>query len=402
MVTNKIKKISFELMEWLENEEFRGYDPYDALNCSFLNKIASFHPFVQQIIIHIVKNLPFNIRPYLGIKKSYNPTAFALFLESYLNYYQITKNSFFLNKCNFFINSLIEMSSINTKKEIGWSRNFKFVTVNEIHDKNTPLTFLNAKIGLSLIKYYEITKNRGILNLIHDIIYAILKYGKIHNTKKGIFIGYAAVKKPRFIFNVNALCAELFLKYIYYTKNKYIDQYNIQNISIDLIETLLMHQNTDGSWIYGYTFDFKKLNNIDFHQGFIIDSLLEITKLDPIYKSNVEESYFKGLIFMVKNQIDEKGFFKWRYPKKYPIDIHNQAQGIISLSKYKGKEFDFLLKKIVEYTIKFFWDEKRKFFYYQKKLIYVIKIPFMRWSEAWMLYALSELLLHKGYLCAEF
>jgi len=402
MVTNKIRTIFLELMEWIEKEEYKGYDPYDALNCSFLNKITSFHPLAQQIIIHIIKNLPFNIRPYLGIEKSYNPTAFALFLESYLNYYQITKNSFFLNKCKFFINSLIKMSCINTEKEIGWSRNFKFVTVKEIHNKDTPLTFLNAKVGLSLTKYYKITKNKRILNLIHNIIYTILKYGKIYNTNQGTFIGYAAVKKPRFIFNVNAICAELFLKYIYYVKDKYIDQYNIQNISIDLIETLLMHQNTNGSWIYGYTFDFKELNNIDFHQGFIIDSLLEINKLNLINKSNIEKSYFKGLIFMVKNQIDEKGFFKWRYPQKYPIDIHNQAQGIISLSKYKGKKFDSLLKNIVNYTIKFFWDERKKYFYYQKKLFYTIKIPYIRWSEAWMLYALSELLLHKEYLCAEF
>ena len=37
------------------------------------------------------------------------------------------------------------------------------------------------------------------------------------------------------------------------------------------------------------------------------------------------------------------------------------------------------------------WDERR-YFYYQVFPFFTSKIPYMRWSQAWMLYALAILL----------
>ncbi len=96
---------------------------------------------------------------------------------------------------------------------------------------------------------------------------------------------------------------------------------------------------------------------------------------------------------MYHEQITDAGKFKWRLPKKLPIDIHNQAQGIISLSRNNiSNKHNLKLNSIVEYTINNLFDFDKGYFYYQKNRFYTIKIPFIRWGEGWMFFALTEYL----------
>ena len=49
-----------------------------------------------------------------------------------------------------------------------------------------------------------------------------------------------------------------------------------------------------------------------------------------------------------------------------------------------------LAKQIAAWSLANLRDA-RGFFYYQKRRFFTVKIPYMRWSQAWMLYALSLL-----------
>ena len=41
------------------------------------------------------------------------------------------------------------------------------------------------------------------------------------------------------------------------------------------------------------------------------------------------------------------------------------------------------------------WDERGGYFYCQKHPRYTVKIPYMRWAQAWMLLALATVLEEK-------
>ena len=68
-----------------------------------------------------------------------------------------------------------------------------------------------------------------------------------------------------------------------------------------------------------------------------------------------------------KNQFSSNGISFWRWPKKYPIDIHNQSQGIITFSIFKDFSSSYLdfSKTIAKWTIENL-QSKRGNFYYQK------------------------------------
>ena len=65
------------LREYIEKEQFKGYDPYDILNSNI--KFNSFGNWCSVIATQLQKRNPINLRPYIGIKKEVNPKAFGLF-----------------------------------------------------------------------------------------------------------------------------------------------------------------------------------------------------------------------------------------------------------------------------------------------------------------------------------
>ncbi len=70
---------------------------------------------------------------------------------------------------------------------------------------------------------------------------------------------------------------------------------------------------------------------------------------------------------MVKKLTTNEGLSKWRYPKEFSIEIHNQSQGIITFSKM-SKFIDGCLDfatVIAKWTIKNM-QYKEGYFYYPK------------------------------------
>jgi len=105
-----------------------------------------------------------------------------------------------------------------------------------------------------------------------------------------------------------------------------------------------------------------------------------------------------GVEFYIDKQFEDFGRSKWRLPWHYPIDIHHQAQGIITFSKMyralKNEKYLEFAQKIAHWTIENMQD-KMGYFYFQKWPFFANKISYMRWSQAWMMFALSSLSLAK-------
>ena len=99
--------------------------------------------------------------------------------------------------------------------------------------------------------------------------------------------------------------------------------------------------------------------------------------------------YILGLDFYYKEQFFQDGRSKWRIPKIWPVDIHNQAQGIITFCILKEfyPECISFAKTILDWTITNMQDKKKGYFYYKKHMYLAHKTPYMRWSQAWMFLA---------------
>ena len=124
-----------------------------------------------------------------------------------------------------------------------------------------------------------------------------------------------------------------------------------------------------------------------------MESIYEIKDVLNINNQKWEGALQRGIKFYIENQFLPDGSSYWRLPKRYPIEIHNQAQGIITFLKSKDycSEAEKFAFKIADWTIKNM-QSKDGHFYYQNFKYYKNKISYMRWNQTWMFLALVNLI----------
>ena len=162
------------------------------------------------------------------------------------------------------------------------------------------------------------------------------------------------------------------------------------------VKYILKHQKFTGAWYYSHAFDSQsEKKQIDFHQGFIIESLLNINVLtDNKFSKIIEPAINMGIEYYFNNQFNNNGKSLFRYPKIFPVDIHNQAQGIITFlqTSFLNNKYEKMAINVLDWTINNMYDEKG-YFYYKKYKYFTNKIPYIRWGQAWMFLAMTETLL---------
>ena len=99
----------------------------------------------------------------------------------------------------------------------------------------------------------------------------------------------------------------------------------------------------------------------------------------------------KGSKFYKEHQFEPNGRSLWRLPARWPVDIHNQSQGIITFSLLKDYDPSFLpfAQTIANWTIQHMQSPKG-YFYYRLTPLFKNKIPYIRWSQAWMMVAVTQ------------
>ncbi len=148
-------------------------------------------------------------------------------------------------------------------------------------------------------------------------------------------------------------------------------------------------QHADGSWDYGEGPSQRWIDNL--HTGYNLCALQSIGR----YAGTMEfESHIRrGLEFYRAHFFRDDGAPRYFHNRTYPVDIHCVAQSIITLLALR--ELDpsnvILARSVFQWAMNHMWDE-RGFFYYRVLRFHTIRIPYMRWAQAWMLLAMSTLL----------
>lgn len=386
---NIISQSLEKLRNYIEFENFKGYDPYDTLNSWVpFHWLGKWPPILA---IQFQKKNPINIRPFLGIKKDYNPKAMGLFLQVYSILYGKTNKKEYLDKADFFF----EWLKGNYSKGYSgycWGYNFPWATQSKYVEPFTPSSVVTGFVCKGIYEYYEITNDEKAKDILISSSEFILKDIPVTEDSNGICFSYTPIERD-LCFNSSLLAAEI-LAIAYVVDPKPV----LKRKVISAVEWVVSHQKEDGRW--NYSVDLKtgeEREQIDFHQGYLLESIYEIQNALGIKKENWEESLKKGIRFYKEKQFFTDGSSYWRWPKKYPVEIHNQAQGIITfikLCKYYPSSETFAAI-ITKWTVKNMQAEDGHF-YYRNFKFYKHKIPYMRWSNAWMFLALAKLSSSEG------
>jgi hypothetical protein len=379
MIRNSLNKLE----SYINDNEFSGYDPYDTLNSYIPFKY--FGKWVPILAIQLQKRNPFNIRKILGIKRAINPKAIGLLLKANCILYKLSNDEKYRNSSKI----LFDWLKNNYSKGYSgycWGYNFDWANKDEYLEKYIPNVVVTGTVIDGIYEYYEVFKDeeaKKIIKSASDFVYSDLPIISINSLS---FIGYNIYSK-NCCYN-----ASLYGALILAISNKIEQNIKYKDLIHKVVDYIISKQNKDGSWYYSYNIKTKiERKQIDFHQGFILVLLDDIMHLTNIDNPSLNESIKNGMIFYKKKQFSSNGVSIWRLPKKWPIDIHNQAQGIITFAKlsFLDKNYFKFSERIAKWTINNMQNSKG-FFYYQNFKFYKNKISYMRWSQAWMFLALAK------------
>jgi len=376
-----IEQVINELRTYIETEDLKGYDPYDALNSPILSTLSFKNKYLRIAYIQILKKLPINIRPLLGIKKGYNPKGLGLILWGYTKLYKVEKKPEYLEKIGSLLDLLEQLKSKNCTGN-GWGYNFDWQSRAFFVPKFTPTVVNSSFIGHALIDTYLLTGSERALQMALPIADFILTDLKRLEENGGLCFSYTPIDNY-FVHNANLMGASLLIRLHRFSKN---DEH--KDIALKALSYSMIHQREDGSWFYA---EKESAHWIDsFHTGFNLQALKYF--LEEGHGEDHRQAFEAGTRFYAVNFFLADGTPKYYHDRTFPIDIHVPAQALVFFSSL-GETPRELTAKILQWTSKNMLD-KKGYFYFQKHKSFRNKIPYMRWSQAWMFHALTEYLLN--------
>jgi len=380
----EIRKSLDKLKDYCEKESFKGYDPYDGLNSTFFKSL----PFISKnriarlVWIQTFKRSPINLRSALGVKKGYNAKALGLFLASYCNLYEIDKKEEYLEKIHLLADQILTL--IN-KEYSGacWGYNFDWQARAFFQPNNTPTVVASTFVASALLDAYEITNNKALLSTTRSTCDFILKdLNRTYDEAGNFAFSYSPLDKS-VVFNASLLGSRILSRVYNFTKEEHLIEEAKKSVQF-----CCNAQHKDGSWGYGTLPFHQWIDN--FHTGYNLECIADYMKYSG--DASYHEQLDKGFEYYINTFFTEEGISKYYNNSVYPIDVHAPAQLVITLKKLgtfakcKG-----VVDKVLQWTIHNMQSDKG-YFYYQKNKYFSSRIPYIRWAQAWMFYALSTYL----------
>lgn len=384
-MSDKIFASLGKLKDYCEKEGFSGWDPFDGLNSRVFKNLPyiSKSEFPRLAWIQAFKKNPVNLRKLFLIEKGYNPKGIGLFLNGYCNLYRIDPQQDVLDKINELADRVLKMKTPGYSGNC-WGYNFDWQSRAFFQPAYTPTIVASTFIAYALMDAYEVSGNKEYLNQSLNVSEFVLK--NLHRTmdSDGDFaFSYSPLDHTQ-VFNATLLGSRLLARTYHYSHN-----HELLEAAAKSIRFCMKHQKADGSWTYSNLPFHQWIDN--FHTGYNLECLIEYQHYSR--DNSFEQHINKGLEYYLNTFFTPAGVPKYYNNSVYPVDVHAPAQLIITLFRLGMIDNHIgLVERVLNWTIDHM-QSRQGFFYYQKNNLYTIKIPYMRWSQAWMFYALTTYML---------
>lgn len=383
LLLDRIKSITNRLWEYCRTNDWAGFDPYDALNSNVLKNLRFLDtPTIRLALTQLLKHSPLNLRPILQVPKTHNPKTIALCLSSLIKLSSLG----LVREEDLIPNMVTKLRALRSWGSTyrGWGYSFPWQTRTKIVPRGVPNLICTVFTANALLDAFERNKDPECLAMADeasDLIFDELYWTQ---TGYGAGFGYPLPSIREHIHNANFLGAAYLCRiHRFNGKNRYLAA------AFDVARFSVSKQNSDGSWFYGESERTRWIDN--FHTGYNLVGLHEISKLGQTSEFNLH--LIKGLEYYINNFFRDDGVPRYYHDRTYPIDIHCAAQSVITLLACRelNRSCYPLAQRVLWWAIENMWCEKG-YFCYQRHPLYKNKISYIRWSQAWMLLALSRAL----------
>lgn len=368
---------------YCQSQGFAGYDPYDGLNSQILRYIPlGCCKLSRQAWTQFFKNSPFNLRKVFLIDKGYNPKGLVLFVLSLLKIYKKSNDDEYKTQAKKLL-ALLERLSLNGYPGYCWGYNFPWQSRAFYAPKDTPNAICTVFCTDAFVNAYEVLGEESYLEIAKASLNFFLKSLNITGSAEEACFSYTPLDYTQ-VHNIN-----FWIAYILCRLNSYVKNQDLDKLTLKAVKFSINRQNKDGSWYYGTALNQRWIDN--FHTAYNLMALKKY--IDLTGHNEFLQTLTRGYGYFDLNFSNKNGMPGYFAKGKYPIDIHAVATSIITYNILKELDPQAQVKaeNILSWAIQNLWD-KKGYFYFQKHKFYTNRIPYMRWAQAWMFYAITHLL----------
>ena len=382
MVKSQLYESIRRLCDWLERNDYRGYDTFDGLNARFVRPLTFESKFLRTVLQQGVRRFPLNTRPLLGIQKSQSTKGMGFVARGFMRLYTCTGDQIWRDKAESALQWLIENQSKGYSGAC-WGNHFDYQSRSFYLPKGVPTVVWTSLIGHAFLDGYDHFKKEQYLQIAVSACEHILRDLNTYPDGEGACISYVPGLNSQ-IHNANTLGGSLLARTYSYTRN---EEYFV--LARKAMQYTAQYQQPNASWWYGEKANLHWVDN--FHTAYVLDCFKHYAESagDNRFDQNMMRGYeyWKSTFFL------SDGTPRYYNYKVLPLDIQCCSQAIDTLVFFCDRDPEGLplALKVAQWTIKNMQDRSGYFFYRRYSPWLVNKTPTLHWAQATMLCALSGL-----------
>jgi hypothetical protein len=373
---------AISLERWMRERDFAGYDPFDLLNSPLCSWLAATSRWAGVAVIQLGKRSPINLRPLLGVRPQRNAKGIGLILAAYSRLWTRTGDPQWKSRAAELVQWLAQEQRPGMSGAC-WGYNFPWANRSFIAPRGTPSGVVTSFVGHALLDAAERLgvaeagplAERAAGFLLRDL-------NRTETDAAGRFgVSYTPVDR-RFVHNASVLAASLLARIAERTSDR-----ESANAALAIARYTAHAQREDGAWPYGTA---RRDQWVDgFHTSYTLLALREVSR--RLRTDEFDSVIERGTAYWVTTFLAREGV-SHTSESHFPIDSHAVAHALIALRSLSDLIPDSRarIERVAEWSL----GQMRHptgYFYYHKHSAWTNRIPYMRWVQAWMLLALSEI-----------
>jgi len=380
---------------WVAKNGWAGYDPYDIRACGLFRKMetpggtGTAARLLRTTAYRAEFHFPLLLRRLLRVRKQINPKGMGLFARAYLNLYAATGEAIYRQKAVECLDWLLAHPAAGVQG-LGWGYPFDWQS-RVLIPRGTPSAVVSSVVGDAFWTAHELLRDPRYLETCMHICTFFEQDLNVSEPAAGcVCFSYTPIDNFQ-VHNANLFVAEFLTRVGKATKDETRCRLGLAAAAFALRE-----QNPDGSLYYwGRDQDAFAPRHIDhYHSGF------EIRALTGLWQNTGNDAFrdaFHRYYAFYRSRL-----FSWNddacipltYPNRdAPVNIHSCAEAILCNTRVRG-EFpgarDLALGTF-RWTVDRMQNRDGSFGFAGSPDRQLASIPYIRWGQAWMLLALSEL-----------
>ncbi len=374
-----------QLLTWCREHDFAGHDPFDGLNSRLFQATPLRRSRNARLVwTQLVKRSPPDLRTIARVPAERNAKGIALFALAQLANHRRLRTIESSTQTRQILAQLLTLQ-LDGYSGAAWGYNFDWQSRNFFAPRGTPTIVPTAFAARALLEAAHEFHDEAYLATARSVCdFIIHDLRRSEETGAEVCFSYSPESETR-IYNASLLAAEVLA-----SVGAITGEMELCTLAERAARYVVNHQAEDGSWTYGATMEQSWIDN--FHTAFVLFSLARIIKAGERGKE-FRQSLDRGYQYWRNHFFLADGWPKYYHDNPYPADTHAGASAIVTYLELRDLDTDAsrLAEDVAAWMIRNLRDE-RGFFYYQRRRFYTVRKPYMRWSQAWMLYALARLL----------